>query len=421
MKIFKLLAVAFLGLSIVACSSDSDDSSRENPANGEKTYVTLKLTTGGITRAFNGEENPVGDEGKITNFEVFIFNSDGTIDTTVGESTLGAADGNGYLTKTPSETTFTTLISSGTDKQFIVTANTAIGAVANLAALDAKLSALQFAGNASTPYNTKTIPANGFEMAGYTKQTVANLQTATITVAISRLVSKVYAPKFSTTLPVGPFTDEELNQVWEGAGLDGATTNVSFAFTGYATCNGRDKSSVLFNGNADRLDTKGTQGVSIFMPNWDTWSNTGKATLKPAFDTNGDFEHNYSGLEGASWILTAAGVPHVYMYENKPDPHTTPGMFDPETAYCYIIEGKLSTAGQNDATRYWRVEIVDEYNNHVLRNCTYSVTVNKINTPGYGTPEDAWKRPPIVDGEKTAAEITVVVNKWRVFESSTGM
>ncbi len=114
----------------------------------------------------------------------------------------------------------------------------------------------------------------------------------------------------------------------------------------------------------------------------------------------------------------------MYVYENKPEKtiiNGTPG-YDLLSVYALIIEGVVSAEGVEPATRYWRVGLTRDDVYHIMRNCVYKVTIDRITTPGYGIPEEAEKEPGVVpDPDDTVADFVIKVDQWNINEYTSEM
>jgi hypothetical protein len=426
MKTTKFIAGLFLcGSLFTACNSD-DDHGKEalisNPAEVEISIVNPS------TYSLTGDEEPgSADENKITSIEIYVFNADGTIDTKTG------ATGNGYFTATvPTTTTtfrYTVIMDSGNQKKLVAVANMGLGALATSQTyndLRAKMSTAAFTASTAAGYNSRTIPTGGFEMSGEVKVDIVSGTVNSVRIPVSRLVSKINAPKFTSTGNVNTtvsLTDTEKEMLW-GAGAKAYT--ITFKGLGYTVINGITKSSVLFNGRDDSDDTDPKQKP------WNKWTWDGKSYLNSAFDTNGKYAGAYSGQsKSGDWFLahdgTVTGEECVYVYENKPDTITVNGQigFDPKTVYAFIIKGELVVDGDNskNKVRYWRVDLVRSDNCHILRNNSYHVYIKTIASTGFPTEQEAEEDPDVIppDADDTSAKIEIVVNKWRINQSETNI
>jgi len=429
MKKVRIFALAAVAGALFACQKSGSTDNTPVTAQGIPTKMTLSVNfnaNGGssLSRALNGnDEAGTAAENAVQTIEFYVFTSAGALDTAVGT-------GNGYIEFTDGVLSKEVIVSSGTET-FVALVNMNLGPLAagqTLADLQAKLSTGQFTITAGSE-NARAIPTTGLEMSGQAGATiVANSITNSVSIAVSRLVSKMNAPTFSDGLvPAGPagitLTDAAIQQLWPGTTT---ITNADLTFnpTGWVVVNGLDKSGVLFTGNAAGDDTD-----PLNVP-WDTWTATGKAYLASTFDATGAYTANYSGYGNADFFLGLATPPVVYVYENAPQKITVSGQtgYDPQDVYAFIVKGDIivdgdatNTNGLNQ-TRFWRVDLVRDNDYHIMRNASYHVNISSIATPGYGTPQDAEQAPDIIpDANSTAVTITVVVNPWRINTTDTPM
>lgn len=423
MKQIKTISVILLAIVLCACNKNQ----APNAEFGSPTDVDIMLVNTQISpsRAPSGKEDGTADESKISWLEFYVFDQTGnTLDPEVGRVD-DVTPGNGYLKLTTSELTNKLRVSAGTNKKFIVVANSSIGAPAagynTYESLKAKLSAETFTATESgSDHNSRSTPADGFEISGYTSATIAAAQSNNkVYITIMRLVSKINAPTLVANIPVELTNQEQINEIWGEGTTVTTSTPITFEFNGYAVVNGVTKSSVSFVGNAsgNYLDPVGSA--------WDTWS--AKTYLNSSFNADGSYKNNYSGAFEGNWFLdaTEANNSHrVYVYENKPTSVTINGVvgYKPETVYSYIIKGTLKAASETDAVRYWRVDLTKTDLFHIMRNCVYHVTINKISTPGYNTPKNAETTPGIIpDPSQTASDFVITVAQWDVNTYTTEM
>jgi hypothetical protein len=428
MKTTKFITGLFLCGSIFA-ACDSDDDHGEGTLIDNPTKVTISITnpSNPNTYAPTGVEVGSPAENKVSSIEIYVFNPDGSIDTKTGVT--GTNPGNGYFTATDLSTDatlkFTVIMNSGGDKKLVAVANMGLGALdpgEDYDDLKAKLSTGAFKASANE-HNSRTIPANGFEMSG---EIVADIASAvnSVSIPISRLVSKINAPKFTDTNNVNTAVALTQNQKEELWGTGAVIPDVTFRPIGYALVNGITKSSVLFNGRlADNDDT------SPRSKPWGDWTWTDKSYLNSSFTSKGKYTNTYSGpSDSDDWFLahdgSAEGEDCVYVYENKPKTITvnTQTGFDPLNVYAFVIKGELVVEGDNskNKVRYWRVDLVRNDAYHILRNNSYYVYIKTIVTIGFETEEEAEKDPDIITDE-TSAEIQLVVNEWRTNQTETDM
>ncbi|MDR0422815.1 MAG: hypothetical protein LBH72_07390 [Proteiniphilum sp.] len=434
MKTTKFITSLILcGALFAACNND-DVPGRGQSSSGDPAEVIISITNpsgGSATYGLvpNGEESGTAAENKVSDIEIYVFDDQGVIDS-------GTGNGTGYFSATvPQNATsfrYTVLMSSGDNKRLVTAVNMKLGALTKgqtYSDLKAKLSNAGFKASGSD-YNSRTVPTDGFEMSGEIRAKIEAGRINSVSIPVSRLVSKINAPVFSNALKNSPtvvkLTDKELEYLW---GTSAATIDtVAFKGISYALANGITKSNVLFNGRADGNDTDPKNAP------WGDWAWTGKSYLNSSFDAAGKYTSVYSGQSATNdWLLKAstAGEGHVYVYENKPATTTVNGQtgFNPENTYAFVIKGELvvnddvnNTKGLNKF-RYWRVDLVRDNAYHILRNSSYYVFIKTISSVGFPTEEEAEDDPDIIpiDPDATSAEIEVVVNKWRLNHFETEM
>lgn len=422
MKMHVLWAAICSLLLFAGCNNDQADGRKiyDGVADVKISLINRQLPT---TKAPAGKEDGTDDENRITSLEFYVFDATGnTLDPEVGRVDA-ATPGHGYLRLTTSDLTNTIRVSAGTGKKFVVAANMNLGAptAANdtYDKLIAMLSTGEFKATAgANDHNARTIPAAGLEMSGAgTADVIAESPDNLIYVTITRLVSKINTPTIASDVPVQLADQQQIDKVWGANSGVTPASEVTFTFKGYAVINAVAKSTVLFSGNAagNYIDPANTP--------WNTW--TAKPFLHSTFDATGAYTNNYSGMQGTSWFLdgTTDGTKCVYLYESKPTATVLNGIegYDPETVCAYIIKGTLSTAGQNDATRYWRVDLTQTDSFHIMRNCVYKVTVDQITTPGFGTPQEAEEQPIVPAPGQTFADFVVSVAQWDINAYTTHM
>lgn len=433
MKKIAILSAGLFAAALVGC--EKNEPAAVGPKFGEPTEVSFTLESKSTpSRGITGTTVAgVGNENLVTSLEFYIFDDAGTaLDPAVSSTTPGYikfdTDTSGGSPVYPGLTQ-KIKVSSGNAKKVIVIANMSLGSPASLsvttyAQLKALLSTGEFGTGANDP---RVIPDTGLEMSGFTETAVVEdgRTDNRVYITISRLVSKVNAPKGLSNVAVELTQQEDIDKIWDKSANVTTSSTITFAFEGYAVINGLDKSNVSFTGNAsgDYKDPKTTA--------WDTWVQTGKSHINSAFDSAGDYVSNYSGVQydgeaGESLFLDGTDEDNghrVYTYESKPASMTSNGItgYDPLTVYAYIVKGDLTANGVT-VTRYWRVNLVQDDNYHMMRNCSYDVTIAKITSPGHATPKDAETDPVIVpeDGE-TAADFIVSIADWDINEYETNM
>jgi hypothetical protein len=432
MKTTKFITGLFLCGSIFAACNSDDDDHRNGVQSGDPAEVTVSITNRGTYGLTGTAEVGTPDENKISKIEIFVFDENGKIDTKT-------ATGNGYFTANVPQGTnsfrYTVIMNSGNKKKLVAAVNMTLGALPaghNYDSLKLKLSTAQFEASLAGGHNTRTIPTNGFEMSGEVVVNVASGTANSVHIPVSRLVSKINAPRFTSTGNVNTavsLTQQEIEKLW---GVGAQVPNITFKGLGYVLANGLSKSSVLFNGRlADNDDTGSGKDVKP----WVDWRWTGKTYLKSSFLTTpaGKYSNTYSGPSASGdWFLATSGVAgeeRVYAYENKPRLISLNGQlgFDPATVYAFIIKGELvvdgdalNTNGKNK-TRYWRIDLVKDSNFHILRNNSYYVYLKTIVSIGFPTEKEAEEDPDIIppDANDTSAQIELVVNQWRINQYET--
>jgi hypothetical protein len=422
MRTTKFIAGLFLcGSIFTACNSDDDHG--KGVQAGDPAEVTISITNPSTYSLTGTEENGTPDENKVSSIEIYVFDDQGVVDAAVGT--------NGYFTANVSSGTtfrYTVIMSSGNKKKLVAAVNMKLGALAagqTYNDLKAKISTAAFTASTAAGYNSRTIPTGGFEMSGEVEADIVSGTVNSVRIPVSRLVSKVNAPKFTDINNVGTtvsLSADEIKALW---GVGAAISNITFSPKGYALVNGLDKSSVLFNGRDDNDDTDPKQKP------WNKWTWKDKSYLNSTFDASGKYTGAYSGQSQTNdWFLdgSTTGEKCVYVYENKPDTITVNGQigFDPKTVCAFIIKGELVVNGDTNNTngenkiRYWRVDLVRSDNSHILRNNSYHVYIKAITSTGFPTEKEAEEDPDIIpDAKDTSAQVEIVVNKWRVNQTET--
>jgi hypothetical protein len=430
MKTTKFITGLILcGSIFAACSSDDDQG--KGMQSGDPAKVTISIANPMATYALTGtEEDGTQAENTVSVIEIYAFDDQGVADTKVGN--------NGYFSaKIPAGTTATTfrytvIMSSGNKKKLVAAVNMNLGALATgqtYANLKDKLSNAEFKAPGATGNNARIVPTNGFEMSGEIEADIVSGTVNSVRIPVSRLVSKINAPKFKSIGNVKTtvsLTDKEKEMLW-GTGANAYT--ITFKELGYAVINGINKSNILFSGRlADNDDTnpKGNKP-------WVDWKWDGKSYLNSSFDPSGNYTNTYSGQSNSGgWFLTVGGAPStddcVYVYENKPKTVSVNNQngFDPKSVCAFILKGELVVNGDtNNANglnkiHYWRVDLVRSDNSHILRNNSYHVYIKTITSTGFPTEKEAEEDPDIVpDADDTSAQVEIVVNRWRVNQSET--
>jgi hypothetical protein len=433
MKTKFITGLILCGSIFAAC--DNDDEHGQRVQAGKPTEVTISITNPGTYALTGGEEDGTTEENTVKLVEFFVFNSGGTIDTETGR--VGVTEGTGYhsvsVTGDVSSFKETIIMSSGDNKRIVAAINMNLGALNrgdNYNTLRAKLSRDKFIASPNEGYNSRTVPSKGFEMSGDFEVNIKPDKPNSIKIPVSRLVSKVNAPKFHSVKQVNTTVDlspEEIEQLW-GAGA--TISNITFKGLGYALVNGLDKSSVVFNGN------KNNEDYEPMNRTWDTWTWDGKNYLNSSFVTTtiGKYASAYSGKSlSGDFFLNAEneGEKCVYAYENKPKMVTTGSLtgFDPKTVYAFIIKGELVVNGDASNTnglnkiRYWRINLVMNDNYHIIRNNSYHVYLKSIVSVGHTSEKEAEEEmeviPPAVSTSNVNVEIEV--KQWRINQYETNI
>lgn len=410
MKKIILLAIPIIALLMGACSKENDGVDDVNKESGEPAYVTISLLSS-TTRATEPGSTP---ENNISSVEFYVFDSTGDPDTILG-------GGTGYHKVTSFTASPTILqVESGSNRKFVVIANSDIGEVTNYAELKAKLG--QYTFTSGTINSPRVVPADGFEMSGEAVKTIVAHSTNVVYVNMKRTVSKFNAPNLSgVTINL---TADDITEIWGSSTAITSSSQLSFSFDGYVLINGRSDTDLFFIGNAEEDDTD-----PIDIP-WDNWSETGKININSTFDATGNYTSVYSGSNTTTgeFFMTAAEVPTIYVHENMPigmiDDATGTIGWDPITVYSFIIQGTLTPDnGEAAVTRYWRVNLVYSGQDlHVRRNLVYKTSITALNSPGYGTPEEAENGGEIIPMEGDAlVQVYLQILDWEIFDYSTEM
>lgn len=450
MKLFKPLAIALCATTLFACSKD-DVVKGDEVISGDPCEVNLIISSDNKTRGISDNFVDGTDlENVIKVLEFYVFDSSGNPDVEVGRID-DSTPGKGYkkITTTSNEKVHKIVMSGGTNKKIVAVINMELGELTtnNYDALKAQLAKGAFTANSTDGYNARTENRTlGFEMTGEKQFSItAGSINNNVSINVSRLASRINAPSFDNSTPGFVNLDEEdLEVIWEDKLSDVTGKNLTYVNEGYVVVNGRSKTDAFFRGNADGDDRKNkvetVNGVQYVVPDWNTWSGAGKTNLTSTFTTTGDgtgdYTSTYSGKGiAADWFLngnTSDNEHRVYVYENKPATITVPSLgitgYDPATTYALIVKGTLVVDGDNlntnqlNRTRYWRIDLTRDDDYHVYRNASYAITVNKVSTPGYGSPEEAEKLNPVIPPKnQTSTDVKIVVSGWRLNNYNTGM
>lgn len=405
MKTSKFLAFSLAALAFGACSNDNDADNGGSNKQQTQNAATIEISVKNATVPRSTTETGTAAERNISVLEFYVFNADGSTDGTT--SYLQKTYASGASVGTTRLQISANSDGTATSKTIAIVANSNIGSVADYATLKAKLGTSVFTAEMTTlNHNARTVPSNGFEMSGESTFSAQIGTTSSVTVGISRLVSKFNMPLFETTA-----TDFKAMPEADLEALFGeATTNaeVDFTFNGYALVNGISKSDLYV------------------ATTWDQATKT--PYLNSEFETSGEYKNNYSGLQTvggtADWFLSASATEEpVYVFENIPGTITVDGAsgFNPKQTYAFIVKGTLAK-GSVEKIRYWRVNLIKDSEYSIIRNAVYKLTVNSIKSIGYNTPKEAEESDPIIPlNDEAYVDVTVVVNNWEVISSSTEM
>lgn len=404
-KLTNLLGMAIIGLIFTSCSSDNDDPLTPDLGNGDGAIVSISLNNT-MTKADLPDEDGVGDENKISTLDFYVFKSDGSHVQT-----------NSFTTQSTYKFVISTDAPDLVGMNFLVGINqdeiTSIPADGTaFAYVKSQLSSSEtfenYVKGDNAKGNTTAVPSL-FAMSGWvlnqnvTAPTSGNNSPVTsFTISVSRLVSKVENPVENSSgvdVNVVPAKLEEL--------FNTGVTDATFALKGYVLVNGYDKTDAFYTWTSES--------------DWTGWSRTGKTYLPSLFDTNGAYTSVYAGTSADDMFLSGDKV--MYLYENQPERDASePTLYyKKNTVNAFIIKGELKCIGGPDdgttVTRYWRANLIPDDNHTVLRNTIYRMSIDGVNTIGYGTPEDAEKEV-VPQAGNASVNISINVAKWRV--KSTG-
>lgn len=442
MKAVKHLAIVMCAGALFACNKDeATEGGKGAVVSGDPCEVTLTIANNGGTRTgFTGDDVAGTDyENAVKTLEFYVFDSSGDPDVEVGrvdESTPG----NGYkkFTTSTNQKSHKITMAGGTGKKIVAVINMNLGDLGSTdntyEDLKEKLAKGVYYADGTNGYNAREENrSGGFEMTGEKEFSIAaGSINNSVTINVSRLSSRINAPVFSTSVAgFVDFDDEDLEVIWKDDVADVEGKELTYVNEGYVVINGRAKSDAFFIGNTagnDRLTKEKTiDAVTYEVPDWAIWN--GALAIKPVcrstFDGDGFYTSTYSGKGAAAdWFLNGSttGEHRVYVYENKPSTITVNQVsgYDPGETYALIVKGTIVVDGDVDndndlnATRYWRVDLTRADDYHVFRNASYAITVNKITTPGYGTPKEAEEDNKVIPGTgETAADVIINVSNWR--------
>jgi len=448
MKVFKHLAIIVMcAVTLFACSKDEVKDDDGVP--GDPCEVNLIISSPNETRGITDDFVDGTDlENAVKVIEFYVFDSNGNPDVEVGRVD-DTTPGKGYkkIATSTNEKIHKITMAGGNNKKIVAVVNMELGELTTntYAGLKSQMAKWVFTANATDGYNARTENRPlGFEMTGEKQfSIVAGTINNSVTVNVSRLASRINAPTFNTADPnFVNLEADDLEEIWEAKATEVTGKNLTYVNEGYTVVNGRNKSDVFFIGNADGDDRKTkvetVDGKPYIVPDWNTWSATGKtniaSTFTPTADNTGTYTSTYSGKgQAADWFLNGNSSDNehrVYVYENKPSIITASNVtgYDPAETYALIVKGTIVVDGDNantnqlNRTRYWRIDLTREDDYHVYRNASYAITINKVSTPGYGSPEEAEKKNPVIPPKnQTSTDVKIVVSGWRLNDYKTGM
>ncbi|MDR0962483.1 MAG: fimbria major subunit [Mediterranea sp.] len=402
-QVSKFAALFMATAMFAACSNDDSTSNQMEKGAGT---IVVNLKNGAATRA---TEAATGDEKAVKNLEFYVFDANGNLDAKTPYVLIPS-------NKLESDNTYQFQVSAGTDNQVLVVANASIGkpgdtatpafpATATLADIQKRLSSGSF-----NDQNSRVVPSTGLEMSDVQTFSVAEGEIKNVTIKLNRLSSKIHAPQMNATgVAVTLDTQEDVDKAFGGNSGLTPQDQFSFSFTGYALINGVQKSDVWDDHN------------------FSTWVEASYTNyyLTSTFDANGDFTKAYSGQNSlGSYLLNTTEAPFVYVYENSPkrvaDASGQVGTIAGQV-YAFIIEGTLTSGTTNSQPRYWRVNFLRADNYKIVRNAAYTITLDKITTPGYATPEEATggNDDVIPDNDKSSVNFTIEVTDWDAMSENT--
>jgi hypothetical protein len=471
-KLFIIAAAALVGMA--SCSKENV----EKPEYGQDGVGTLNISLKKeLTRAIsNGTE----EESAVSTLEIFIFEDDGeTPDAQNAYVKLTSPDFGDYE---EDESEFSPTwdgqyvtqiqVDAGT-KMVLVVANAELGELeedetfedimAKIAEDDAYVFSTGEA--ASESLNTRSVPENGFVMAGFNLEAPVIAEKAnTIEVTIYRNVSKITAPTADADGVTFNFTQPELDKLLgQKAGdtgyvviadVNGEDPEIesSFKLTGYAVVNGLPKSTVAFIGTASPYSPElGFTAPDTFTNPWDNWNageflgldwedqitatnGAGETLRGPRIRSNSDWmkENDKTMANIAEWkgvysgenkMIPIAGAgantePVVYVYENKPglmqEQAGTYKGYNADQVIAIIVAGTITIDGE-DYPRYWRVNVIKDDAYHVIRNSVFNTSVSEIITAGWETPWEAEEETPIIaKPDDTISEFVISIAPWEV-------
>lgn len=418
-----------------ACSNKESGGNGITPGEGTA-GITISLRGAGDTRADNGTDPGIPAEQQIDRLELYVYNSSTGQPDTVQPVFIDDSYDNGNVNF---------LVAPGS-KKVLAIVNVDVADMLDITPDELKTYTYDEMKELVTHYvfedendpreaqnresdkynlghgNSRVI-RDGFVMSGEsTVNVIENIATNYVEIVVSRIKSKVEAPVMSPTLAVS-LSDAQVRKAFgfgESVVVDG---QLGFDFTGYALINGLTTSDILPNWNAGN-DEKAS---------WTGWTRKG-THLPKIVEASRDLLLAYSGQKDGSWWLsgTTDDTKVVYVYENEPIPANDGDIagFEKESVYALLVRGNLkyTPADGGDvktAQRYWRINLIRDDEYKIFRNSVYTVTVNAIKTPGYGTAEDAIDdndNGTIVPGNnQTGILAEIKVAPWRLRTQSTDM
>lgn len=440
MKTIKSIAIILCAAALMACNNnDAADVNGGDVVAGEPCEVNLLISSVATRGITDQTVDGTNLESAVKVLEFYVFDSNGNPDVEVGRVNE-TTPGKGYVkvTTTTNEKIHKIVMAGGDNKKIAAVINMNLGELTTntYAGLKAELAKWAYTATGSNHNARVEDRTNGFEMTGEKVFSIAaGSINNTVTVNVERLSSRINAPILKTTDAGFINLDaDDFEEIWADKAdqLNGKT--ISYKDGGFVVINGRAKSDAFFIGNAEgdyrKTKTMVVDSKTYIVPDWDIWSGTGKDVLRSAFDGSGFYTNTYSGKGAAAdWFLSgveADGEHRVYVFENKPALKTV-GLitgYDPASTYALILKGTFEIAEDAtlNRTRYWRVDLTRDDDYHVYRNNSYKITVNKVSTPGYGTPEEAENENPIIPGkDQTSADVKIVVSPWTLNNYSTEM
>lgn len=420
MKNTKILAVALVAaLGFSACAKDNG----QTVDTGSKGSGIVEIKFNSKTRAegnsHTDDQKGIGVENEVNMVEFFSF---------VAATGAPTADG-AYYRATPADLTsaISYIVSAGSNT-FLVAVNANI--FADVDAYEASTGGKTYtaikalvASRENTLDNSMTAPApgTGFLMSAEGGATVTAGETNALTLTLERALSKVEAPK-ATATTVGatlPTNADALKTLFavniNEAGV--SVKDLEWVFDGY----------VLINGIRNSYDFR--------YVNWNGWT---APFMNPATaadwnkteytdDTGVTIKTVYAGDKVATDKFITATDQVIYVYENKPTRIEGVGgaatVYEMDETTSFLIKGHFTANVDNGSgavaadspARYWRIDLLKADSWEIYRNSIYRVTLNTVDTEGWGTPKDAEEKSgPIVDPQESAISITLEIADWYI-------